>query len=313
MRRVLLIFIALFLIWIPAQYALAFAVSPSTLETSGNRGETIQQKFNLVNTQDNDQTFYLDTIKFTAGDESGSPKFIPFEKDHSGLPEWLSFKNKAVTVPGRSWTEVNFTISIPADVASGGYYAAVTVSETSSEVVADNGATLQAKTAILIFLTVNGETQEKAGLLDFSVTPTTWTDQLAGNFIYRIQNQGNIHLTPTGTVIFKDIFGRTIAVVDANSKKSRTLPNTTRSFEDAFGKKENNFISAVKNEIATLAIGPIAANLEVVYGSNNQTLHATSTFWLIPWQLLLSIVGLFFIIFIVSRILAGISRKKFIS
>lgn len=313
MRRVLFIFIALFLIWIPTQYALAFAVAPNSLEISGNRGETIAQKFSLVNTKDNDQTFYLDVIKFTASDESGSPKFIPFEQDHNNLPEWISFKNKSVTVPSRSWAEINFTISIPQDIASGGYYAAITVSESPSEVVASNGATIQVKTAILLFLTVNGETVEQAGLLDFSVTPTTWTDQLVGKFNYRIQNQGNVHLTPTGTITFKDIFGRTIITVDANPEQSRALPNTTRLFEGTFGNKEIGFFSVIENQITNLTIGPISANLETIYGGSNQKIEATTTFWLIPWQLLLTVVGLILILLIVSRVLAKISRKKFIS
>jgi len=313
MRRVLLIFIALFLIWIPTQYALAFAVAPSTLEIFGNRGETIQQKFSLVNTKDNDQTFYLDVLKFTASDESGSPKFISYEEDHSGLPDWLSFNNKAITVPGRSWAEINFAIAIPKDIASGGYYAAVTVSESPSEVVASNGATIQAKTAVLLFLTVKGETVEQAGLLDFSLSPKNWTDQMTGKFYYRLQNQGNVHLVPAGTITFKDIFGRTITTVDANPATSRALPNTTRLFEGTFGNKQTGFFSTLKNEISTLAVGPISANLEATYGSDNQKIEATTTFWLVPWQLLLTIVGLVLILLIVSRVLARISRKKFIS
>lgn len=313
MRRVLLILTALFLIWIPTQYALAFAVAPNILEISGNRGETAQQKLSLINTRDKDQTFYLDVLKFTTNDDGDSPKFIPYEEDHSGLPEWISFDHKTITVPGRSWADISFTISIPKDAVSGGYYTAVTVSESPSEVVASNGTTIQAKTAALLFLTVEGETVEQAGLLNFSITPEDWSDQLTGAFNYRLQNQGNVHFIHTGSLIFRDIFGRTIATVDTNPEKSRVLPNTTRLFEGTFGNKETDFFSALKTEMSTLAIGPISANLEITFGDENQIIEETATFWLIPWRSLLTLGGLIILLLIVSRVLSSLSRKKIVS
>lgn len=289
MSRLLIILIcSAILVWIP-QSVYAFAVSPASIDMYGARNEVVERTVTVVNTSIAEQTYYLATMKFAAGTSSGSPEFIPYETDHSGLPEWISFPVKTVTVPARTKVDVPFTITIPSATESGSHFAAITVSTTPSEVVASNGASIEAKTAVLLFLTVSGETVEKLALLDF-VTPDGPVMATHGvSYSFRLQNQGNVVVKPTASIAVTDIFGRTVFVKDANSESGRVLPASTRTFSGELVAVPDGFVETIKQQLAYLAIGPMTATLTVEYGVDVQTMSIR--YWSVPWQLLVCFVG----------------------
>lgn len=253
----------------------SFGLAPAIIELSGEQSKILESRFTLVNDKDQEKTFYFETIKFEAKDESGSPRFIPYEEDRSDLPEWITFAEKSLIVPARSFVEVPFTVAVPSGIQSGGYYAAITVSDSRPPTEATT-PTIQNKTAILIFLNVKGENIEKATLSDFQTSKIL--DKTSGTFSYKIENQGNVYLKPTGTIILKDIFGRILAEVDANPEGSRVLNNTIRKIEADFSGK--------------LTIGPVTAELNLKYGEQNQKLADSLVFWVLPWKILLLAAGI---------------------
>ena len=285
----------------------ASSVTPSVIELSSNRGEDIESSFTLINESKIDQTYYLDTISFKSHDETGTPEFFS-DKTQGAFSQWIQFPIDTILVPARSRVKVPFNVNVPPDVKSGGYYAAITVSQAPSEVVETNSATIEAKTAILVFFTVKGETVIKAGLLDFfEKKPYLIHTDLRGSYKYRIQNQGNIHLTPNGTISFKDVFSRTVLTTDANSLKSRILPMSTRTFSFDVVGRGNGFIDQVRYQAQTLAIGPITATLAIgEEGLSPLTAHIS--FFLLPIQLILVVAGMIIILFICYRL---ITKKVF--
>lgn len=281
---------------------LAFAIAPATLDLSGQRGETIKDTIAVINNGSAEQTYYLGTLKFIPG-ESSTPSFIPFETDHSGLPEWIAFPVKIVTIPANTKVDVPFTVTIPQDVPSGTVYGAITVSTTPSDVVAANGATIEAKMASLLFVTVEGETVEKLALLDFaSSNGADGPFDLARQFAFRLQNQGNVAIVPTGTVTLTDAFGRVVATQTVNEEASRVLPLTTRSFSGTVGTNPIGFVETVRSQLASFAIGPINATLTVTSGS--QTLSKSFSYWMIPVQLLLTAAMAVVILLVFSKLLS---------
>jgi len=280
MRRASLTIGIIFFSFCLSRQVWAFGVAPATIDTSGNRGEVVEQTFTLVNDNNQETFFYFETLKIEAKDESGSPKFIPYNTDHSELPDWITLSTKKLVVPARSFVEVPFSVNIPADVQSKSYSAAITVSD-NAPITETTIQTFQTKTAILVFLTVNGENNEQAGLLDLKVSPK-WGSQISGSVNFRIQNQGNVYIKPQGTITFKDILGRTLKTISANPDESRVLPGTTRTIEITFSKE---------NFWKELTVGPVTAELSLVYGDSKKTLNKTTTIWIIPWQIILVILG----------------------
>ena len=135
----------------------AFALSPSSLELTGKRGETVISSITILNTQNVDTEYYIGLMGFQPKDDTGAPEFYTTETGSYELANWILFENDSFVVPALSASEVSFKVVVPDDVLSQGYFAAITVSPAPSDVVASNGAIIEAKTAALVFLTVQGE------------------------------------------------------------------------------------------------------------------------------------------------------------
>lgn len=270
---------------IPAS-AFAASLSPSVMELSAQRGEVVEQTLTVINTRAIEQTYFLGVMKFEPQEEGGSPAFIPYEEDHTGLPEWIALPFTEFRVPPQAKGDVPFRIAVPNDVKAGGYYAAMTVSQAPSDLVESNGAIVEAKTAALILLTVEGDTTEKLELLDF-VGPTGMESSLSHTVTYRVQNQGNVHVMPKGTIELRDLLGRVLKVFDANPEQGRILPGSTRSYQVGEQNQEG-FFETLKTQMRTFAIGPIEVKLTLTYGVSEQSINTEMSFWYVPWQLLVS-------------------------
>lgn len=264
----------------------AAAVFPATIDLMGTRGEVTQATFTIINTQAVEQTYYLGTMPFKAKDESGEPLFLA-DSPIDGLSKWIQFSSDHISVPARSQVDVPFTMNIPTDVLAQSYQSAITVSSAPAEVVATNGAIIEAKTAILVFLTVKGDSIKKVALLDFKSATNGFLSTLRESFTFRIQNQGNVYAIPEGTIDFTDVFGRKILSLNANIAKHRILPMTTRSF-DVTGEKISGWMNILKDQVQTFAIGPVRATLSLNSGDGFPHIQAEISFWYVPYQLILT-------------------------
>lgn len=249
--------------------AQAFSVSPAVIDLSGARGATASASLTVKNDDAREKTYYLQAVKFAPREESSAPRFIPYEEDHAGLPEWLSFE-KRVRVPASGALEVPVKVAVPADAASGTRHAAILVSDAPYDVVAAQGAPIQARVAVLLFFTVEGETEAKAALLDFVPTaPAGVRTDAAVPFRARVQNQGNVVAVPRGNVTLTDLFGRTVAAAEVNAEAGRIIPGTTRTFEGALAP-------------SAFALGPMTATLELSYAPDAPALRSSFSFFLLP-------------------------------
>lgn len=275
-------------------WTLAATVAPSAIELSGARGETMSSMFTIINPQANEQEYFLGTMGFTAKDDSGAPQFFPADGQDDPLPRWMTFSSSSVVVPAQSTGDVSFQVAIPDDIASGGYYAAITISPAPADVVATNGAILEAKTAILVFLTVKGETEESLALLDFTASGERF-DLPFAIFRFRLQNQGNVHVKPEGTLTLTGVFGQIMASLDANEAGGRVLPGSTRIFEVRPTNVPQNWYEIVSYQMSHLAVGPVTAQMNLSYGDTGETISSELTLWVFPWQL-----------FVTTALLAGV-------
>ena len=224
-RRNTYIFAALILIAVLfPRTSQAFGISPAVKELSGNRGAIVEGSLTVLDKSLGGKDYFVRMFKFAPRDESGTPEFIQYDVDHSGLPEWTVFNSEMVTTKD-GVAEVNYKIYVPADVAAGSYYGGIVVSDIPFNVVGKLPFNVMIKIAGLVLLNVNGDNNLKGELLDFTSTlQGKVTSSVNGEFIYRVQNQGNIYFAPTGFVEIKDIFGRTILKKDANLGGGRVLP-----------------------------------------------------------------------------------------
>ena len=159
------------------------SLSPSIVEIASSRAEVAESAFTIFNTGAGEQVYFLDLLAFGPSGEDGTPLFTPEETSQSEFLSWIVFPAREVLVPAVSKVEVPFRVVVPDDVAAGSYYGAITVSTSPTDVVVSNGATIEAKTAILVFLTIEGETVEKLEILDFFSSETMLRTPLACSVI----------------------------------------------------------------------------------------------------------------------------------
>lgn len=287
---------------------LCASVTPSLLELESQPNKLIESSISVLNPDVVDQTYYLDTLMFRADDETGSPKFISKEEEFSGLATWISFPSRSVVVPAKSKGDVPFNIFVPDTTKPGGYYAAITVSNAPEDIVATNGAIIDAKTAVLVLLSVGGGSQVvSAQILDFVESiETDFQSSFSDEFEYRIQNQGNVHILPTGKIELKDVFGRTVASTDANPTQGRVLPGSTRTYLAETKDPGHYWIEVISEQMNNLAIGPISATLSLTYSDGKQLTEQIDAFWYVPWQILTTLFGTLIVLLFVY----GLGRKK---
>ncbi len=303
-RRIATFICAAAALWIPS-FVHAFAISPATLDLSASRGETVERTISVINNGAAEQTYYLGTMAFVPDETSGTPQFLSSDDDRSGLAGWIAFPVREIAIPAGTKVDVPFVITVPGDVQSGTYYAAVTVSTAPSEVVASNGATIEAKMAALVFLTVEGETVEKSAIVDFVSPDDGMVVAHEVSYAFRVQNQGNVAVVPIANIVVTDLFGRAVFTKDANVEGGRVLPGTTRTFSGELAERPGGFLETIRTQWSLFAIGPMTATL-VIDGVDDPN-GSEIRYWMFPWQLVVTVVGSIVLAWLVWR---GLTRGR---
>lgn len=271
-------------------------VSPvrSDIEVAPGESKTVQ--VTVTNLTDDAITVRPITNDFIAGDESGTPALILDEDKtaptHS-LKRFLSPLSD-VTIPAKQAKTVGVVVTVPGDAQAGGYFGAVRFAPTSPD--GGGQVNLSASVASLILLTVPGKTVEQLKLTDFSVKQGNHTgtffntpNDLATTF--RFESTGNVQVAPFGKISVKQ-GNKVVYEADFNDSTPRDmiLPDSARRWDVPL-KELGSF-------------GHFTAVATLTYGSNNQTVEAAQSFWIIPtWAVILGIVLL---VLLVGGAVAGV-------
>ncbi len=303
MRRFASLFLALFLTVVPAA-ASAFSVSPGTADLRLEAGQGDTRELVLTNTSPQAETYYLRTVPFQVEEGAAGPVFGG--EDPLGVAGWLRVP-PSVRVEAGARETVSVQVAVPPAVPPGGYYAAVLVSPTPSEVVAvAGGAGVQATIAVPFYLAVGGMGVERVGLLSFGPTDGKQvTDGLWGFYEFQLQNQGTVHVVPEGSITVRDVFGRRMAEGPANPKELRIMPGQTRAFSEGLVlERPPTFWDVVKAQGRYFALGPVTVELALEQGPTpEQPVNASYRLWVLPWQLAAVVVGGVAVLYGVLRLL----------
>ncbi len=286
----------------------ALTVAPAIIEIQGVPGQVIEQEIVIVNSDQVDKVFDLSTLKFEAGDEIGTPSFLSYEEDHSGLPEWIDFPQWQIMVPAGGVVATTASIAVPASTKAGGYYAAIVATDPAATSYGQVGVNMQV--ASLVLLNVQGDVYEQAAILDF-IAPD-WANRLPISFQYRVQNQGNVHFKPVGSLVVTNMFGSEVARIDANPDQGNILPMSTRQLESLWSRaivNESGFLAEIKNEWQNFALGRYKATLELSYGDSKDSVAATTYFWVFPWHLTLVAATVIILMVLIGRIKITIRKN----
>lgn len=293
----------------------AMTVFSPIIELEAKPGESVRGLVKLFNESTDDLVLTSSIEAFAAGDETGQPVYLPPEARHDFL-NWFSLDESAVVLTPRQVALVPFTVKVPFDAVPGGYYGVIFWQTEAT----DDGLApiaINSRVGTLVFLKVQGAVQEQGEILTFEVkNQNNIFFELPVDFQIRFANQGNIHLSPNGTIKLQNLIGQK-HYLSINSEKRNVLPQSIRLFEVVWGSSGNNhnlisnFLSKLSQEFKYLALGPHTATLELTYGFDQpQNAVRSVSFWVWPWRLMITAVAALLLIIFLIRLNGKVNHLK---
>jgi hypothetical protein len=298
-------------------------VSPTFFDLTAKPGDTIHNKLRIRNNASSPIDLTVTAKKLISSTKDGQP--VPADpQPGDSFISWITFDHDSFTAAPQEWTTVNFTITVPKDAAFG-YYYVIQIAPKNAVQVHGVGAKVQGQilSAILLNVAKNGA---KAQLQLTNFTPVQFVNEfLPVTFSTEIANTGNVHIRPQGNIFIRNDLQKDLGVLDINPNLGAILPQGKRTFtadwNDGFLVREpimeNNQVKTDVNgkpithlvinwnKLTDFRIGKYTASLLVVYddGKRDQTLEASTDFWVIPYTAIALFVGGLLILFIVLRLI----------
>ncbi len=306
----LVLAVAILTVTMTTRSAQALTIVPPTLDYTVKPGDVKEGKIKLYNESTTDPiTVFGTTSNFTAKGETGEPDFDLTETP-TGAASWVTTAAGAITIQPNERIEIPFTVTIPKDAEPGGHYVSLFYG-TDPSLKPENGGqvTVRSLLGALIIMRVEGLVREDASVASFTVKGGNSLSHLPVTFNLRVQNSGNVHVRPQGTILIKNLFGGQTETLSINDANGAVLPNSVRLF-DATWKKDGDtatkkgFFGELSQQWSNFAFGPYTATATLNYGTTSkQTLVSSTKVTVIPWQLL--IIQLIILIIIIMVIVMG--------
>jgi hypothetical protein len=254
------------------QDTIQLAISPQVLDTQVNRGDVVTNDFRLTNGSDDTITINAIPKNFTPQGEDGAIDLTQDDTSYS-LAKWISVEPKQVQIPANKTQDFKVTINVPDNAEPGSRFGSVVFATVPPE-SEGSGAVVSQEIAPVILVTVAGDLVESAEIADFYSVKNIWSNEPEAVLQARIKNNGNVHFQPTGSVVIKDTFGNEVTKVSLEQKN--VLPDSIRKID-------------AKWPIDGFKIGRYSAELTVVYGDKDEIITSKTTFYIIPYQIILPI------------------------
>jgi hypothetical protein len=290
---------------IPAALALGIKISPIKIEAMVQPGQSLPQTVKVTNNSDVSKTLYPYFRDFVADGELGVPKLTEIGSSE-GMGEWIKLSNTGVIFGPQEEKSIQFNIEVPNNASPGGHYGAILFGNKPDDIKLnseDKGAAMATaqQVACLILLQVAGEIKEEARVREFNTDKSLYSSPFKVRFLTRIQNLGNTHVKPQGTIRITNMFGQEAALIHFNDQGSNVLPSSIRRFDNSW---DNN-----------KGFGRYKASLGLNYGvavdkggNGMQSIFAEQTFWIIPWRTIIPVS--LAVIFIISLIILWLRFYK---
>lgn len=267
------------------------SITPIIFDYSLDLGQLKSGKITLTNLTNQPLEIVSEARNFTAQGEEGdvalTTENIPFS-----IAQWVNIEPKRVTIPPSSKLPFTFTIRVPQNAEPGGHFGSVVFATVPKKELNQTGALLSQEIGALLFTRTPGDIKEQAKIASFK-TEKSFYEFGPVNFVARVQNDGNVHVKPTGEIVIKDMFGRTtkLPLVEQN-----VLPNAIRKISTKWTEK--------------VLIGKYTATVTMKYGSKNETLTATTEFTAFPVRWGLVALGILLAIIFINVIITMFIVKR---
>jgi hypothetical protein len=261
---------------------MSFQISPPVTTLAVDPGNGVTGKIKVTNLTDTQISLQVGKTNFVAKGEEGQVELLDEGNPAYSLAPYFTLDQSTLDVPPRGSKDVAYSINVPNNAEPGGRYGSVTFNTIPAKLPnGQSGASVKQELAALIFLRINGATNEQLSIESFTTGSSFYEFGPIG-FTTRIKNLGTVHERPTGEIVVKDLLGFTAGKVKLEEKN--IIPGAIRKFESELNKK--------------FLFGYYTATLTVQNGSV-QTLTDKTSFTVIPYRILAIVVAILVILFLV--------------
>lgn len=255
-------------------------VTPVRQELTLANGQNESYQIEITNVSGGELTVVAIVNDFESDGVSGQPRLLtrPEESSPFSLREFVTLPEPVKLKSGESAT-VTVDVRVPENVPPGGYFGVVRFAP--SGLAEDGQVTLSASVGSLLLISVPGDAQEGMEL-DFvearsGESSGSIFESAPDSIAIGLNNTGGTILKPFGRVAVKNMFGKEVLSYEFNNTdqiRANVLPKSTRTFQ--------NGIESVGR------IGRFTIESTISYGEGGgNIITASSTFWIIPWRLIL--------------------------
>jgi hypothetical protein len=236
-------------------------VSPPSQELAADPGQVVTVKAKLRNRSNDTINVKVRVEDFTAVGEEGQVALV--EKGPYSITSWTKLEPDAFVLRAFESREVTAAISVP-DTGAGGRYGSFVFSVGGAPGEGTTTAVAQ-EIASLFLVRISGPVNERLSLAEFSAPSFVEFGPVA--FTLTFKNAGNVHVRPFGLVNVRNVLGKTVQDVVV-AGQANIFPGASRAVSVSLDKK--------------WLIGPFTAQAVLNYGSKNESLSATTTFFAFP-------------------------------
>lgn len=170
----------------PVAAVVSVGVTPSVVQLEAGVGAEVERELTVSNEGDEPLAA---TTGVTILDGAGEAR---------GAASWVTVDPPRIELDPEERQVLTVTVDVPADLASGGYYAVVTVT-TASRAVQGGGAAVVGEVGVPILITVDGEGEATTAPVVERFAAVLESDGRTG-FRAEIRNDGNTHAVLRGTL-----------------------------------------------------------------------------------------------------------------
>lgn len=288
-----------------AQSDLSIGVAPTSENLTLSPGEVYTGEIVFWNLSPSNDTYKVLVSGFEQiENQPGTAVILTPEDDKEALysaSKWVTVEKDILTLESNKNTKLKYTIEVPQDATNGEYNVEIFLISQSKFQQSGTAAFASLAAGTPILIRVGDEFVENAELLEF-VSDKKIYEKIHTTFYTRIKNLGDTHIKPKGEIIVENIFKQEVARVPFNRNNQSLLRDTTGDYEDYWD--QSSYLSPNN----AIAIGPMKAVLLVTYRSFDPgfaVLSAETTFWIIPWKIIIAILLL-----IILAIIIRTNKKK---
>lgn len=296
---------------------LNLTLSPVFLNIVLNPNQQATAQFKVINNNPFQEEFKLNIIKFKADVTGSKPTPVEVTNDDEIL-KLVKFSEDTFKIQPNETKQLSFTFNSPKN-AELGYYFAVMVTRTKERQARSREAILAGAPSLPVLIEVrNPKAKKQAELVSFK-TKSGWFEYLPVEFETEMKNTGTVHLVPFGDIFIDQGNNKEIGTAFINEVRGNILPQTKRTYTSSWSDgfiirtpkmqdgqyildKNGKLVYETKWDITKLdkfRIGKYTATAIMVYndGEKDIPLEAKTTFWVIPWKIIIVFIAILFLLF----------------